>query len=82
MNAPTIIIGLIILAVFAAIVGKGIYNRRHGKSSCSCGGSCGGGCGHCAPSRAGCTLQGGTAGAPLRSNRRHAGARLAPLSKE
>ena len=50
MNAPTIIIGLIILAVFAAIVGKGIYNRRHGKSSCSCGGSCGGGCGHCASS--------------------------------
>ena len=46
MNAPTIIIGLIILAVFVAIVGKGIYNRRHGKSSCSCGGSCGGGCGH------------------------------------
>ncbi len=44
MNAPTIIIGLIILAVFAAIVGKGIYNRRHGK------GSCGGGCGHCASS--------------------------------
>ncbi len=50
MNAPTIIIGLIILAVFVAIVGKGIYNRRHGKSSCSCGGSCGGGCGHCASS--------------------------------
>ena len=50
MNAPTIIIGLIILAVFAAIVGKGIYNRRHGKSSCSCGGSCSGGCGHCASS--------------------------------
>ena len=44
MNAPTIIIGLIILAVFVAIVGKGIYNRRHGKSSCSCGG------GHCASS--------------------------------
>lgn len=42
MNAPTIIIGLIILAVFASIVGKGIYNRRHGKSSCSCGGGCSG----------------------------------------
>ena len=40
MNAPTIIIGLIILAVFAAIVGKGIYNLRHGKRSCSCGGGC------------------------------------------
>ena len=51
MNAPTIIIGLIILAVFAAIVGKGIYNRRHGKSSCSCGGSCGGGCGPLARSK-------------------------------
>ena len=50
MNAPTIIIGLIILAVFVAIVGKGIYNRRHGKSSCSGGGACGGGCGHCASS--------------------------------
>ena len=43
MNAPTIIVGLIVLAVFAAIVGKGIYNRRGG---CSCGGDCGS-CGAC-----------------------------------
>ena len=43
MNAPTIIIGLIILAVFVAIVGKGIYNRRHGKSSSCWVGSRGGG---------------------------------------
>ena len=28
MNAPTIIAALIVLVVFAAIVGKGIYNRR------------------------------------------------------
>ena len=35
MNAPTIIVGLIVLAVFAAIVGKGIYNRRHGRGGCS-----------------------------------------------
>ncbi len=43
MNLPTIIIGLIVLAVFAAIVGRGIYNRRRGKGGCSgnCG-SCGG----------------------------------------
>ena len=49
MNAPTIIAALIVLVVFAAIVGKGIYNRRHGKGGCSCGGdcgACGGGC-HC-----------------------------------
>ena len=48
MNAPTIIAALIVLVVFAAIVGKGIYNRRHGKGGCSCGGDCGacGGC-HC-----------------------------------
>ena len=41
MNAPTIIAALIVLVVFVAIVGKGIYNRRHGKGGCSCGGNCG-----------------------------------------
>ena len=40
MNAPTIIAALIVLVVFAAIVGKGIYNRRPGKGGCSRGGSC------------------------------------------
>ena len=52
MNAPTIIAALIVLVVFAAIVGKGIYNRRHGKGGCSCGGDCGacGGC-HCGNTR-------------------------------
>ena len=45
---PTILIGLLVAAAFFAIVGKGIYNRRHHKGGCSaCGGSCGGchGCG-------------------------------------
>ena len=46
MNAPTVIAALIVLVVFAAIVGKGIYNRRHGKGGCSCGGNCGA-CGGC-----------------------------------
>lgn len=41
MNLPTILAGLLIAAVFAAIVGKGIWNRRRGKHACSCG-SCGG----------------------------------------
>lgn len=52
MNAPTIIAALIVLVVFAAIVGKGIYNRHHGKGGCSCGGDCGacGGC-HCGNTR-------------------------------
>ena len=40
-NLPTILAGLLVAAVFAAIVAKGIYNRRRGKHSCSCGGSCG-----------------------------------------
>ena len=40
---PTILIGLLVAAAFFAIVGKGIYNRRHHKGGCSaCGGSCGG----------------------------------------
>ena len=34
--------GTIISTVFAAIVGKGIWNRRRGKHACSCGDSCGG----------------------------------------
>ena len=47
-----ILAALIVLVVFAAIVGKGIYNRRHGKGGCSCGGDCGacGGC-HCGNTR-------------------------------
>lgn len=47
MNPPTIIIGLIILALFVAIIARGIHNKRQGKGGCSCGGSCsgcGGGC--------------------------------------
>ena len=43
MNLPTILIGLLVLAVFAAIVARGVYNKKHGRSGCSCGGDCG----HC-----------------------------------
>ncbi|MGI6255686.1 MAG: FeoB-associated Cys-rich membrane protein [Acutalibacter sp.] len=44
---PTILLGSLIAVIFFAIVGKGIYNRRHHKSGCgSCGGcgGCSGGC--------------------------------------
>lgn len=41
MNAPTVIVGLIVLAIFVAIVGKSIYNHKHGSGGCSCGGECG-----------------------------------------
>ena len=41
MNAPTIIIALIVLAVFAAIIARGVHNWKSGKSGCSCGGDCG-----------------------------------------
>lgn len=39
-NLPTLLIALAVLAVFGAIVGKGIWNKRHGKGSCACGGDC------------------------------------------
>ena len=39
---PTIIVGVIIAALFVGVVTKGIQNRKNGKSSCSCGCS---GCG-------------------------------------
>lgn len=42
MNAPTIIVGLVILAVVAAIVARGIYNKKRHKGGCGCG------CDHCA----------------------------------
>ncbi|WP_075109686.1 FeoB-associated Cys-rich membrane protein [Bittarella massiliensis (ex Durand et al. 2017)] len=47
MNGPTIVGALIVLAVVAAIVGRGIWNRRHHRGGCSCG------CGDC-PSRGLC----------------------------
>ena len=40
-SLSTVIAGLAVLAVFVAIVARGIYNRRRGRGSCSCGGSCG-----------------------------------------
>lgn len=40
MNLPTLILGLIILVAFVAIIARGIYNRKHGKGGCSCGGNC------------------------------------------
>lgn len=48
MNAPTILGALIVLAVFIAIVARGIHNKKAGKGGCSCGGDCGacGGCCH------------------------------------
>lgn len=46
MNLPTILIALAVAAVFAAIVIRGVRNRRRGKSGCACGGDCSrcGGC--------------------------------------
>ena len=47
MNGPTIVGALLVLAVVAAIVGRGIWNRRRHRGGCSCG------CGDC-PSRGLC----------------------------
>lgn len=44
---PTILIGLLVAVIFFAIVGRGIYNRRHGKGGCSACGGCSGCGGHC-----------------------------------
>ncbi len=46
MNAPTVILGLLVAAVFAAIVVRGVHNKKRGKGGCSCGGDCGS-CGAC-----------------------------------
>lgn len=41
MNAPTIIVALLVLAVFVAIIARAGYNKKHHKGGCSCG------CGDC-----------------------------------
>ena len=41
MNAPTIIVLCIVIAVFVAIVANEIIKKKKGKSSCSCGGCSG-----------------------------------------
>lgn len=41
MTWQTIVVATIVAVIFAAIVVKGIINKKNGKSSCTCG-SCGG----------------------------------------
>ena len=41
MNAPTIIGALIIFAIVAAIIARGVYNKKHHRGGCGCG------CGDC-----------------------------------
>ncbi len=40
MNVPTILISLVVLAVFTAIVVRGVYKKKHGMGGCSCAGGC------------------------------------------
>ena len=40
MNLPTIIVATIVTAVFVWIVAASIYNKKKGKTSCSCGSAC------------------------------------------
>lgn len=36
-NLSTLLVGLVVLAIFVAIVARGIYNRKQGKGGCACG---------------------------------------------
>ena len=38
MNAATIVVALLVAAVFVAIVANEIHKRKSGKGFCSCGG--------------------------------------------
>lgn len=41
MNWQSWLVLAVIIAILTAIVARGIYNKRSGRSSCSCGGNCG-----------------------------------------
>lgn len=36
-NLSTLLVGLVVFGLFAAIVVRGLYNRKQGKGGCSCG---------------------------------------------
>ena len=36
----TILVGLVVFGTFGAVIARGIYNKKHGKSGCSCGCRC------------------------------------------
>ncbi len=40
MNLPSVIIGLVVLGLFAAVVIKLVRDKKRGKGGCSCGGDC------------------------------------------
>ncbi|MBO5421694.1 MAG: FeoB-associated Cys-rich membrane protein [Clostridia bacterium] len=42
MNVPTLVVLLIVVAVFVGIIAKTVIDKKKGKSSCSCGCSCSG----------------------------------------
>ncbi len=46
MNLPSVIIGLLVLGLFAAVVVKLIRDKKRGKGGCSCGD-----CSHCGACR-------------------------------
>ncbi len=39
-NLPTLLVGLAVLALFAAVVVKLVRDKKRGKGGCSCGGDC------------------------------------------
>ncbi len=40
LDLPTVLVGLAVLALFAAVVVKLVRDRKNGKGSCACGGDC------------------------------------------
>lgn len=40
MNIPTIIVLTLVILLFGGLLAKTIYDKKHGKHSCSCGSDC------------------------------------------
>ena len=53
MNLPTLIAGLVVIAVIGSVIVSQIRSRKKGKRACSCGCDCAGCsmCGSCHPQK-------------------------------
>ena len=47
MNLPTVLVLILVIALFAGLVTKSVLDKKKGKHTCACGGDCSACAGKC-----------------------------------